>query len=84
MFELRVTLFINIFIAYVYNDSLCGIGKGPVFCLNVITIDVDKIYMYSEYYYEVERSIWVNFVKPYRASNFNGSLTITPDNRSFR
>ncbi|XP_035733008.1 hydrocephalus-inducing protein homolog [Vespa mandarinia] len=62
--------------------NLCGIGKGPVFCLNVITIDVDKIYMYSAYYYEIVATnkgyIDGTLIYKPKQTHFGGIINIDP------
>ncbi|XP_014609402.1 PREDICTED: hydrocephalus-inducing protein homolog [Polistes canadensis] len=62
--------------------NLCGIGKGPVFRLNVITIDVDKIYMYSIHYYEIVAAnkgyIDGTLIYKSKQTDFGGIININP------
>ncbi|KAK2576816.1 hypothetical protein KPH14_005450 [Odynerus spinipes] len=62
--------------------SLCGIGKGPVLRLNVITIDVDKIYMYSVHYYEIVAAnkgyIPGTLIHKPKPTDFGGLIKIEP------
>ncbi|KAI4504415.1 hypothetical protein M0802_000886 [Mischocyttarus mexicanus] len=62
--------------------NLCGVGKGPVFRLNVITIDVDKIYMYSVHYYEIVAAnkgyIDGTLIYKSKQTDFGGIININP------
>ncbi|KAL6255306.1 hypothetical protein P5V15_013646 [Pogonomyrmex californicus] len=62
--------------------SLRGIGKGPVFHLNVITIDLKNIFLCSVHNYEIVAAnsghISGTLVYKARSTDFGGTINITP------
>ncbi|KAL6429112.1 hypothetical protein ACFW04_008117 [Cataglyphis niger] len=62
--------------------SLHGIGKGPVFHLNVITIDVQNIFLCSVHNYEIVAAnkghICGTLIYKAKPTDFGGTIKITP------
>ncbi|KAG7200298.1 hypothetical protein KM043_017763 [Ampulex compressa] len=62
--------------------SLYGLGKGPIFRLNVLTIDVNNIYLCSVHNYEIVAAnkghISGTLVYRPKPTDFGGTIKVTP------